>query len=115
MIIVIKKHNDDNNTNNNSSNKGRNKQKMINKNNIECINDNNNGKNIVTMVIILITVNRKMKLELIKNLLNKFIFHNVIPEKEAAPIIPKVKYLRRIECASNSSNNMKMVKLRDNL
>ena len=39
---------------------------MINKNNIGSINDNNNSNNIVTMVIILITINRKVKLKVIK-------------------------------------------------
>ena len=39
---------------------------MINRNKIECINDNNDNNNIETMVITLLTVNRKAKLELIK-------------------------------------------------
>ena len=39
---------------------------MINKNNIGSINDNNNNYNIVTMLIILTTINGKVKLKLIK-------------------------------------------------
>ena len=38
---------------------------MINENNIESIKDNNNNKKRVTMVIILVTINRKVKLKLI--------------------------------------------------
>ena len=37
---------------------------MINKNNIGSINDNNNNYNIVTTLIILTTINRKVKLKL---------------------------------------------------
>ena len=39
---------------------------MINKNNIGSINDNNNNNKRVSMVIILATINRKVKLKLIK-------------------------------------------------
>ena len=38
----------------------------MNKNNIEWINGSSNNNNIVTMVLILITINRKVKLKLIK-------------------------------------------------
>ena len=38
---------------------------MINENNIESIKDNNNNKKRVTMVIILVTINEKVKLKLI--------------------------------------------------
>ena len=39
---------------------------MINKNNIGSINDNNNNNNIVTIAVMLIAINRKVKLKLIK-------------------------------------------------
>ena len=39
---------------------------MINESNIGSINDNNNNNKRVTMVITLITINRKVKLKLIK-------------------------------------------------
>ena len=47
------------------------------------------------MVIILTTLNRKVKLKLIRQWLNKLILHNSNPKKQALPIIHKVKYIGR--------------------
>ena len=47
------------------------------------------------MVIILTTLNRKVKLKLIRQWLNKLILHNLFPEKQAVPIIHKVQYIGR--------------------
>ena len=64
----------------------------------------------VTMVMILETINRKVIPKLIKQWLNKFIFHNLNPKKQAVPIIHKVQYIDRIKSAH--FNIIKMVKLR---
>ena len=64
------------------------------------------------MVIIRIKINRKVKLELIKYILDKLIFHNSNLEKQAVPIIHKLQYIGRIKSANNNSNIIKLVKLR---
>ena len=84
-----------------------------NKNNIGSINvkyDHKNKNKTVTMVIILETIKRNMILKLIKQWLNKFIFHNSNPEKKSVPTIHKVQYIGRI--ISANFNIIKMAKLR---
>ena len=70
---------------------------MINESNIGSIHDKNNNNKRVTMVIILVTMNRKLKLKSIKQWLNKLIFY-----KQAVPIIHKAQYIGKIK--SGNSN-----------
>ena len=75
---------------------------------------NKNNKNIVIMVIMLITINIS-ETKINKIVTKKVSFHNSNPEKQAVRIIHKVHYIGRIKKANNNSNIIKMVKLRHDL
>ena len=78
---------------------------MTKQNNTGSINENNDNNKRVTMVIILVIIKRKVKLKAIKPWLNRFIFHNSNPEKQAVPIIHKKQYIGRIK-----SSNFNIIK-----